>query len=200
MAPRKPKPATEPAPTRRSAETIEQWPIERFRAYMRNSRTHSSDQIKKIAASIERFGFTNPILAAEDGTIIAGHGRVMAARLLKLKTLPVIVATGWTDDERKAYVIADNKIALEGGWDEEMLRLELGELADANFDLTLTGFDEASLNDLFGKQDEKPPGDTSPQLSGLSYSVIIRCTDEAQQTELLESLGKQGLICEALIS
>ena len=178
---------------------IEIWALDRLKPYARNSRTHSKDQIARIAKSIEEFGFTNPILVAEDGTIIAGHGRSMAAALLKMTTVPVIVASGWTATQRKAYVIADNKIALDAGWDEELLKLELGELAETDFDLDLTGFNEDALDKLFGRIAQDVV-DTSPQLSGLSYSVVVRCTSEEHQTEMLERFEGEGLKCEALIS
>jgi ParB-like chromosome segregation protein Spo0J len=182
---------------------IEHWAIEQLKPYARNSRTHSPAQVAAIAKSIERFGFTNPVLAGEDGTIIAGHGRVMAAQSLGIKVVPVIVAADWTDEERRAYVITDNKLALDAGWDEDLLKLELGELAGAGVDLEITGFTEADLNNLFGnvEQDvaDNPP-DTSAQLEGLSYSIVIRCDNEQQQGELLEEFEKKGLKAEALIS
>jgi len=179
---------------------IETWAIDRLKPYARNSRTHSKDQVARIAKSIQRFGFTNPILVAEDGTIIAGHGRTLAAKSLGMLTLPVIVASGWTPDERKAYVITDNKLALDAGWDEEILKLELGELTEANFDLDLTGFGEEDLNKLFGNVADAIKPDTSPQLTGLVYSVVVRCSGEEHQTELLERFETEGLKCEALIS
>lgn len=111
---------------KRIGHRLEQWPLARLQPYARNSRQHSDEQVAKVAASITRFGFTNPILASDDGTIVAGHGRLLAARLLGLETVPVIQVSGWSDDERRAYVIADNQLALEAGWDEDLLALELG--------------------------------------------------------------------------
>jgi len=108
--------------------------------YARNSRTHSDEQVNQIASSIKEFGFTNPIIIDEQGGIIAGHGRVMAAKKLGMKELPCIEATGWTEAQKKAYVIADNKLALNAGWDEKMLSLEFDELKELGFDLSLTGF------------------------------------------------------------
>lgn len=116
--------------------------------YARNSRTHSEAQVEKIIASIEEFGFTNPVLAAEDGEIIAGHGRVMAARKMGLKSVPVIRLSHLTEAQRRAYVIADNRIALDSGWDEELLRLEIGDLGD-QIDLTVTGFSVDELSNIF---------------------------------------------------
>lgn len=108
--------------------------------YARNSRTHSEAQVAKIAASIREFGFLNPVIVDGDKGIIAGHGRVLAAKKLKLEAVPVIEASHLTDAQRRAYIIADNRLALDAGWDEEMLRVEFAELADLGFDLELTGF------------------------------------------------------------
>ena len=143
----------------RVADKLQKWPLERLKAYTRNSRTHSDAQVAKVAASITRFGFTNPILATDDGTIVAGHGRLLAARLLNMPKVPVLVVTGWTEDEIRAYVIADNQIALEAGWDDEILRLELGDLRDKGFDLGLTGFDTDALASLL---DMRPDGAVDP--------------------------------------
>jgi DNA modification methylase len=129
---------------------IETTPIEKLIPYARNSRTHSDQQVAQVAASIREFGFTNPVLIdAEDG-IIAGHGRVMAARKLGLTEVPCIRLGHLTETQKRAYIIADNKLALNSGWDEEMLGLELADLREADFDLDLVGFDageiEAALN------------------------------------------------------
>ena len=109
--------------------------------YARNSRTHSDEQVSQIAASIKEWGFTNPVLIEPDGGIIAGHGRVMAAQRLGLDDVPCVIAEGWTEAQKRAYVIADNRLALNAGWDNELLAVEFGELADLGFDLDLTGFD-----------------------------------------------------------
>ena len=120
--------------------------------YSRNSRAHSEWQIAQIAASIKEFGFTNPILIDELGTIIAGEGRVLAAKKLRMSTVQCIVLAGLTEAQKAAYVIADNKIALNAGWNDEMLQTELDYLAEFSFDLNLTGFSEveiaALLNDI----------------------------------------------------
>ena len=138
-----------------ASKAIERWPLERFKRYGRNSRTHSPSQIEQIAASMERFGFTVPILVrGETGEIAAGHGRLAAAELLRERGVPgfdaapVIVKTGWSDAEFRAYVIADNKIAEEAGWDEALLRLELGELREEGFDISVTGFDASFLDGI----------------------------------------------------
>ena len=108
--------------------------------YARNSRTHSPQQVDKIAASIREFGFLNPIIVDGQSGIVAGHGRVLAAQKLGLASLPVIEAGHLTEAQKRAYVIADNRLALDAGWDMEMLRIEIGELRDLDFDLSLTGF------------------------------------------------------------
>ncbi len=108
--------------------------------YARNSRTHSDEQVTQIASSIREFGFTNPIIVDQQNNIIAGHGRILAANKLKIKDVPCVVVTGWTEAQKKAYIIADNKLALNAGWDEKMLSLEFDELQELGFDLSLTGF------------------------------------------------------------
>ena len=127
---------------------IEHVAIEALIPYARNSRTHSDAQVAQIAASIREFGFTNPVLIDEQGGVIAGHGRIMAARKLSLPEVPCIRMGHLTDAQKRAYVIADNKLALNAGWDDEMLALELGELGDAGFDLELTGFTDEEIKAL----------------------------------------------------
>jgi site-specific DNA-methyltransferase (adenine-specific) len=124
----------------RHPEKIEQRAVEKLIPYARNSRTHSDAQVAQIAASIKEWGWTTPILIDETEQVIAGHGRLMAARKLGMAEVPVIVAAGWTDAQKRAYVIADNKLALNAGWDESLLALEFGELEGLGFDLELTGF------------------------------------------------------------
>ncbi len=124
--------------------------------YARNSRTHSDAQVAQIAASIREFGFMNPVLVDGENNIIAGHGRVLAARKLGLETVPCVLHEHLTESQRRAYILADNKLALNAGWDEEMLRLELVELGGCGFDLELTGFglDELGAIDLGGSSSE----------------------------------------------
>ena len=140
----------------------EQWPalnpalvqVDKLIPYANNSRTHSDAQIDQIAASINEWGFTNPVLVDESNTIIAGHGRLLAARKLGIKEVPCIIAEGWTDAQKKAYVIADNKLALNAGWDNELLSLELNALDGMDFDLSLIGFDDAELASMIDMQNE----------------------------------------------
>ena len=121
--------------------------------YARNSRTHSNEQVTQIAASIKEFGFLNPIIVDGDNGIIAGHGRVLAAQKLKIDQLPCIEANHLTEAQRKAYVIADNKLALNAGWDNKLLKIELNELGKLGFDLTLTGFELDELSEIFDEPD-----------------------------------------------
>jgi DNA modification methylase len=138
---------------------IEQVSVESLIPYARNSRTHSDEQIAQLASSIREFGWTNPILIDGEQGIIAGHGRLMAARKLGMTEVPCIRLDHLTDAQRRAYIIADNKLALNAGWDEEMLALELGELGDLDFDLSLIGFDESELGNLMAETTE---GETDP--------------------------------------
>jgi len=130
------------------ADKVERWAIDRLVPYARNARTHSDEQISQIAASIKEWGWTTPVLVDEQGGIIAGHGRTLAAQRLKMAEVPVMVARGWSEAKKRAYVLADNKLALNAGWDNEMLALELGELGDLGFDLDLTGFTPEEISAL----------------------------------------------------
>jgi hypothetical protein len=130
--------------------------------YARNSRTHSEQQISKIAASIKEFGFLNPVIIDGASGIVAGHGRVMAAQKLGLLELPVIEASHLSDAQRRAYVIADNRLALDAGWDEEMLRVEFAELEALDFNLELTGFTAEEINSVdFSLQSEKDSNESN---------------------------------------
>ncbi|MEW5704904.1 MAG: site-specific DNA-methyltransferase [Pseudomonadota bacterium] len=148
----------------RLPDSVEHWPLDRLRAYARNPRTHSDEQVAQIAASIVEFGWTSPVLVAGDGTVIAGHGRLEAARRLGLDAVPVVVLDHLSEAQRRAYVIADNKLALNAGWNEELLAAELHALNGEGFDLALTGFDEAELDRLMAPLDDteamSPGGDT----------------------------------------
>jgi ParB-like chromosome segregation protein Spo0J len=135
------------------ADKVERWPIDRLIPYARNARTHSAEQVDQIAASIKEWGWTYPVLVGEDNTLIAGHGRVLAARKLRISEVPVMVATGWTEAQKKAYAIADNKLALNAGWDEALLGLEIGELDSVGFDIGLLGFGDSEIAAL-GAEDK----------------------------------------------
>jgi DNA modification methylase len=138
-------------------------PIDDLVPYARNARTHSEGQVDRIAASIAEFGFTNPILVTERGTIVAGHGRALAAKKLGLEQVPVMVATGWTEPQMRAYVLADNRLALDAGWDEDLLRVELEDLDLEEFDLDLTGFDGAEIERLLEDRSALEEPETIPE-------------------------------------
>ena len=127
---------------------IERIGVEALIPYARNSRTHSDAQVAQIAASIREFGFTNPVLVDEANGIIAGHGRVLAARKLKMPDVPAIRLSHLTEAQKRAYVIADNKLALNAGWDIELLRLEISDLRGLECDVALTGFSTEELDAL----------------------------------------------------
>ena len=144
--------------------TVAYRPVSALIPFARNPRTHSDAQVAEIAASIREFGWTNPILVDGENGIIAGHGRLLAARQLGMKTVPVIELAGMSEAQKRAYIIADNKLALNAGWDNELLALELGELQGLGFDLALTGFSEDELAGLLSSgtagltdPDEVPP-------------------------------------------
>lgn len=156
------------------ADKVERWSITKLIPYARNARTHSDEQISQIAASIKEWGWTTPILVDETGSIIAGHGRTLAAQRLKMTEVPVMVAKGWSDAKKRAYVIADNKLALNANWDIEMLALELTDLLGMDFDLDLTGFSAEEIATLMpvvvepGLTDE----DEAPELQENSTTVL----------------------------
>src|SRR5215213_8771673 len=127
------------------ADQVERWDISQLVPYARNARTHSDAQVAQIAASIREWGWTVPVLVDEAGELIAGHGRVLAARQLGIAEVPVMIARGWSEAQKRAYVLADNKLALNAGWDEELLRVELSDLRGLGADLSLIGFGEDEL-------------------------------------------------------
>lgn len=163
-----------------------------------NARTHTDAQVAEIAASIKEFGFTNPILVDADGGVIAGHGRLLAARKLGMTDVPVIELAHLTDAQRRAYIIADNKLAMNAGWDYDTLRIEIAQLDDAGFDLSLIGFSETEMSSIAGEVAEQESGsELSP---AMEYRIVVDCRDENQQTELLDRFDREGLTCRPLIS
>ena len=162
-----------------------------LKPYARNARTHSAKQIRQIASSIEQFGFTNPVLISDDGQIVAGHGRIEAAKLLGLETVPAVRLSHLSDAQRRAYVLADNKLALNAGWDDEVLAIEFQALIDVGFDLELTGFSAADIDlklDRYRESDpdEAPgPEDEIPDVLG----PAISCMGD------IWILGRHRLIC-----
>ena len=154
--------------------------------YARNSRTHSEAQVAKIAASIREFGFLNPIITDGANGIVAGHGRVLAAQKLGLESLPCIEAGHLTDAQRRAYVIADNRLALDAGWDNELLRVELQDLDGQGFDLSITGFDIGELTALFDEPNFEPgTEDDQGKLDELAPKMVT-CPNCAQEWDLRE--------------
>lgn len=155
--------------------------------YVNNSRTHTDEQISKVMASIKEFGFLNPILISDDNVITAGHCRLIAAQRLGLEKVPCIRENYLTPAQRKAYVIADNRLALDSGWDEEMLKVELETLEGEAFDLSLTGFDEKELSDLF-KEDQEVEDDDFDEDEALEGEPFVKLGD-------VWKLGRHRLVC-----
>lgn len=172
------------------SEVIER-DVASLKPYARNARTHSKRQIKQIAESIERFGFVNPVLVGDDGTIIAGHGRVDAARLLGLRAVPTLALSHLTEAEKRAYVIADNKLALNAGWDREILAIELQGLIDLDFEVELTGFSLAEIDlvlDEAGEADPNLPDSAEDTFAVVSGPAVSRRGD-------VWIMGRHKLIC-----
>lgn len=168
------------------ADKVERRPINELIPYARNSRTHSDAQVAQIAASIKEWGWTTPVLIDPDGGIIAGHGRILAAQKLGITDVPCMVAGGWTEAQRKAYVIADNKLALNAGWDDDALKLELQDIDALGFDLTLTGFDIAELTNIFDEPDFAPgTEDDQGKLDELAPKMVD-CPHCGQEFDLRE--------------
>jgi ParB-like chromosome segregation protein Spo0J len=178
------------------AEHVERWPIRKLFANKRNAKRHSPDQIAQIAASIKQWGWTMPILVSDSGEIQAGEGRWRAAKLLDIEDVPVIVARGWSRNKRRAYMLADNRIAENGSWDKDALAIELGDLRDSGFEVSLTGFSKSQIENLLSDDDT----DTGPQLADLNYQVIISCKDENEQRKMIARFEAEGLKCKVLIS
>lgn len=177
--------------------------------YARNARTHSPEQVAQIAASIREFGFLSPVVTTKDGTILCGHGRFYAAQKLGLKKIPCIREDHLTEAQRRAYIIADNKLSLNAGWDEEMLRVELSDLKGEDFDVSLTGFDEKELARIFAEEDgaeedgfdvdaelEKPCFSKAGDVWHLGRHTVI-CGDSTKPETYSRLLGKEkvNLVC-----
>ena len=168
---------------------IERWPTDKLVPYARNARTHSEEQVAQIAASIVEFGFTNPILAGSDGVIVAGHGRLAAAQKLGLDTVPVVVLDHLTPTQRRALIIADNRIAENAGWDDAMLRIELQSLQEDGFNLDITGFDADALAEIMAGEETTVDGQTADDaVPEVSATPISRPGD-------VWELGNHRLVC-----
>lgn len=168
------------------ADKVERRPVSKLVPYARNSRTHSDAQVAQIAASIKEWGWTTPILIDPNGGIIAGHGRVLAAQKLGITEVPCMVADGWTEAQRKAYVIADNKLAINSDWDMDLLKVEMQEIDALGFDLTLTGFDVGEMTAIFDEPDFAPgTEDDQGKLDELSPKIAT-CPHCGQDFDLRE--------------
>lgn len=191
-------------PNAKTKLDVKNTPIEALVPYANNSRTHSDGQVAQIAASIKQFGFTNPVLIDSEGGIIAGHGRVLAARKLGLAAVPTITLGHLSETQRRAYVIADNKLAENAGWDEELLQIELQDLQAAEFDMALLGFSADELADAMGITREldgqAPAGPDKGIDYKESFAVLVECTDETHQQEVFERLASMGFICKVLVN
>ncbi|HNO14422.1 MAG TPA: site-specific DNA-methyltransferase, partial [Accumulibacter sp.] len=168
---------------------IERWPTEKLVPYARNARTHSEEQVAQIAASIVEFGFTNPILAGSDGVIVAGHGRLAAAQKLGLDTVPVVVLDHLTPTQRRALIIADNRIAENAGWDDAMLRIELQSLQEDGFNLDITGFDADALAEIMAGEETTVDGNTDDDAV-----PEVLATPISRPGDVWE-MGKHRLVC-----
>lgn len=164
--------------------------------YANNSRTHSDEQVNQIASSIKEFGFTNPVLIDEQGGLIAGHGRVMAAKKLNLDEVPCIELKGLTEAQKKAYIIADNQLPLNAGWDFDMLKLELEALNEMEFDIDLLGFDDEFMNDLFETVDDEVEPELKEDDYCEKFNVIVECNNENQQEIVYAKLQAEGYVCQ----
>ena len=149
---------------------IEYRAIDELIPFVNNARTHNDEQVAQIAASIKEFGWTNPILVDDGRGVIAGHGRLMAARKLGYENVPTIELEGLSDAQKRAYILADNKLAENAGWDNDLLKIELGGLDDEGFDLSLIGFSQIDLNNLLN--DQKPKGSLSDKFGAPPFSVL----------------------------
>jgi ParB-like chromosome segregation protein Spo0J len=170
------------------AERIELWPIDGLRPYERNPRTHSEAQVDQIAASMVEFGWTNPVLVDEQGGILAGHGRLLAARKLGLAEVPVIRFEHLSEAQKRAYLIADNQLTLNSGWDDDLLSAELAWLRDERFDLDLIGFDASELERLLALADGDAPAEAEDEVPEPPEDPVSKPGD-------LWVLGDHRLLC-----
>ena len=185
-----------------TAKRIEMWPLDRLRPYERNARTHSPEQVAQIVASIHEFGFTTPLLVDGDSGILAGHGRLAAAKQIGMKAVPVIVLDHLTPKQRQAYILADNQLTLNAGWDLEMLQFEIQELEDAGFDMGLTGFDDDDIAQILdgsygskpaggGAPDVEPeePADDDPSASGMPLAIVLKPAELRRWKQAKDRIG-----------
>jgi len=173
--------------------------IDELIPYVMNSRTHSEEQIYQISASIREFGFLNPIIVDSDGGVIAGHGRILAAKKLGLPELPCVDASHLSKEQKRAYIIADNKLALNAGWDDEILRSEIQALQDDGLNLDLTGFSEDEISSLFGEHDnDKGSEETKDITDETKFILMVEFYNERQLQSAYEEYNAKGFPCKIL--
>jgi ParB-like chromosome segregation protein Spo0J len=202
MSKRSAKPASGPV---WPADAVERRPVSSLIPYARNARTHSDEQVAQIAASIREWGWTVPVLVDETDGIIAGHGRVLAAKRLGLTEIPVMVARGWSEAQRRAYVLADNKLALNAGWDTDLLKVELADLQGDGFDLDLIGFNGDELADILAERtvgltdpDDTPEAPANPVTEPGDVWVLgghrIVCGDSTKADDVAAAIASSAAI------
>jgi len=185
--------------TMNQPDNLEFVPVENLIPYARNSRTHSDAQVAQIAASIKEFGFTNPVLIDEADGIIAGHGRLLAARKLGMAEVPCLRLGYLSEIQKRAYVIADNKLALNSAWDDELLKLELHALAEADYQLNMTGFGADELTKImFGELIEPEDPDEFTGDSGNKWQLLIEYDTENQLAQAFDEAMTKGLKCKII--
>ena len=163
-------------------------PIGKLIPYVNNARTHSKEQITKLRSSLREFGFVNPVIIDREFNVIAGHGRILAAKEENIEQVPCVFVDYLTEAQKKAYILADNRFALDAGWDEDMLRVEMEALQDMDFDISLTGFDEAEIADLFAADDNEAQEDDFDEDAALQAEPFVKAGD-------LWILGRHRLLC-----
>ena len=173
---------------RKTTSEMQLVPIGKLIPYVNNARTHSKEQITKLRSSLREFGFVNPVIIDREFNVIAGHGRILAAKEENIGQVPCVFVNYLTEAQKKAYILADNRFALDAGWDEEMLRVEMEALQGMNFDVSLTGFDEAEIADLFAADDNEAQEDDFDEEAALQAEPFVKAGD-------LWLLGKHRLLC-----
>ena len=183
--------------------------VDRLIPYINNARTHSKEQVTRLASSIKEFGFINPVITDGEHGILAGHGRIMAAKQLGIKQVPCISAAYLTEAQKKAYILADNRLPMDAGWDNDLLKIEIESLQGEGFDIALTGFDEKEIADLFAADNEAQEDgfDVDEELSKPCFSQAgdvwhlgkhrVICGDSTKQDTYAALLGddKVNLVC-----
>jgi ParB-like chromosome segregation protein Spo0J len=192
--------ASDPAPFDLAALQPERRDPRQLKPHPRNSRFHPDVQLKQLAASLRRFGITKPILIDEHDTILAGHATTLAAIECELGAVPVVVARGWSDEQKRAYLIADNRLGEKSTWDSKLLAVEIGDLKPIGDDLAAMGFTDKDVTAALKRAAPDKHGSEEQLGDVLVYRVIVDCRDEAHQTEMIERFDAEGLKCRALIS